>query len=74
VDNKIVLGSAQFGLDYGINNKKGKPLSSEILNILNYARKKGISVIDTAYQYGDSEKILGDILSLKNFFFNIISK
>jgi len=74
VKKKIVLGSAQFGLDYGINNKKGKVLSSEVFKILNYANANGVSFIDTAYGYGDSEKVLGSILSSKKLFFDVVSK
>ena len=57
--NKIVLGSAQFGLNYGISNKKGKTNLKEIESILDYAFSKGIGTIDTASSYGDAETILG---------------
>ena len=25
MENKLILGTAQFGLNYGVNNFKGKP-------------------------------------------------
>lgn len=57
--NKIILGTAQFGLDYGkINNNKSLKLL-EIEKILNLAYKNKINKIDTASVYGDAEKKLG---------------
>ena len=56
---RLCLGSAQFGLNYGITNKTGKVNSSELRNILDVARKNGIKAIDTANSYGDSEEALG---------------
>lgn len=56
---KLGLGTAQFGLDYGINNEFGEVKIEEIQQILKYAKKQGIKLIDTAYQYGRSEEKLG---------------
>ena len=68
---KVVLGSAQFGSDYGISNKKGKIPIDEIKKILSLSKDNNILTIDTAYGYGESEKILGEC-GIKDF--NIISK
>tara|TARA_B100002052_G_C15749781_1_gene537195 strand:- start:436 stop:570 length:135 start_codon:yes stop_codon:yes gene_type:complete len=38
--NKIILGTAQFGSNYGINNKIGKIKTGEIKKILNFLKKK----------------------------------
>ena len=38
--SKIILGTVQFGLDYGINNKEGKPAYKIIKEILDLAHKK----------------------------------
>ncbi len=57
--NKLALGTVQFGLDYGINNKVGKVPESEVFAILDYAKKIGINTLDTASSYGESEKVLG---------------
>jgi len=65
--NKIVLGSAQFGLNYGISNKKGKTTLREVELILDYAFSKGIETIDTASSYGDAETILGKFNLGKDF-------
>ena len=66
ISKKIVIGTAQFGLDYGIANSKGKIKISEIKKIINFAKKKGISKIDTAHAYGNCEQRLGKI-GIKNF-------
>jgi aryl-alcohol dehydrogenase-like predicted oxidoreductase len=57
---KLALGTVQFGLDYGIANAVGRVPSEEISGILATARRAGITVLDTAVAYGDSEERLGD--------------
>ena len=66
----LVLGTAQFGMIYGLNNKKKIPLKT-IQLIINEARKNNIKFLDTASSYGDCEKILGKI-GVSDF--SIISK
>jgi len=56
---KFVLGSAQFGLNYGISNKSGKTALTEVESILDYAFANDINTIDTASNYGNAETILG---------------
>ena len=60
---KIGLGTAQFGLDYGISNPDGKTNMEEAVRILNTAARYGIRVIDTASLYGNSEEVLGGLMS-----------
>ena len=57
---KLVLGTVQFGMEYGINNTKGKPSREQSLEMLDLAYKNGIRTFDTAYNYGDAEEILGE--------------
>jgi uncharacterized protein len=57
--NKIILGTVQFGLDYGIYNLTGKPSEKQVLEILNYAGLHGIKILDTADAYGNASDILG---------------
>ncbi len=59
--NKLALGTAQFGFDYGISNKYGQVKLSEVKKIFNLAKKNQIDTIDTAIAYGESEKILGEL-------------
>ncbi|MEO8949211.1 MAG: aldo/keto reductase [Mucilaginibacter sp.] len=59
LNHKIGLGSVQFGIPYGISNINGQTSENEVGDILKYASKNGISVIDTAYGYGNAQKVLG---------------
>ena len=54
------MGTAQFGLDYGISNVSGQVRPNEVKNILSIARSNNIDILDTASGYGNSEKALGD--------------
>jgi aryl-alcohol dehydrogenase-like predicted oxidoreductase len=58
---KIALGTAQFGLNYGVANQKGQIQFSEAEKILAAARATGVDTIDTAVAYGTSEEVLGKI-------------
>ena len=62
ITEKIVLGTAQFGMDYGIANVGGKPTKKEVFGILDLAWKKGIRRFDTAPGYG-SETLLGEFIA-----------
>ena len=70
--NKLAIGSVQFGIRYGLN--KSQVGRDEVDAILFYAYEKGIRYIDTAQDYGDSEKIIGEVLYNKNLNFKIITK
>ena len=56
---KLTLGTAQFGLDYGVANAIGQVDKDETIKILTFAKQEGIDTLDTAIEYGDSEKRLG---------------
>ncbi len=58
--NKLALGTAQFGLDYGISNHDGQTTIGEVKSILDYAKGNGINTLDTASAYGNSEQVLGE--------------
>lgn len=58
---KLVLGTAQFGMNYGVANKTGKINKSEMFNILRTSRLNGIKTLDTASGYGNCQKDLGDL-------------
>ncbi len=70
---KIGLGSAQFGMSYGVSNTMGMTGEGEIGRILDYATSQGIRMLDTASGYGESEKVLGRLLPAKTSF-RIITK
>lgn len=71
--NRLALGTAQFGLNYGISNAIGVTSSEEVKRILEFARQKGITLLDTAPSYGTSEETLGDSLPDSHGFF-IVTK
>ena len=64
---KIALGTAQFGLNYGIVNKTGQIDSNLAKDIIDYARGIKINTLDTAIAYGNSHKVLSksDLSSFK---------
>lgn len=72
--SKLGLGTVQFGLNYGINNRRGQVSRLEVTEILDYAESKGISFLDTAFAYGDSEERLGDYFTSHDCNFKVISK
>ena len=59
--NKLALGTAQFGFNYGITNFQGQVQTSEVQSILSFAKSHGITTLDTAPGYGKSEQVLGEI-------------
>lgn len=72
--NKLVLGTVQFGLNYGINNQSGQVSQNEVAKILQWAKKSGVKTLDTSSAYGTSERVLGQSLSENDLQFQIISK
>jgi aryl-alcohol dehydrogenase-like predicted oxidoreductase len=69
---KIVLGTAQFGMDYGITNLQGKISMDLAHQILDDAVGMNINTLDTAISYGDSQSLLGQYSNLTKF--SIITK
>ena len=59
--NKIIIGTAQFGLNYGISNKSGMIEYKDAKSILEYAKINNITALDTATSYGNCHKTLGKI-------------
>lgn len=68
---KLALGTVQFGLNYGVANTVGKISHSTAGEIIECCRATGISVLDTAISYGESEQCLGSI-GVQDF--NIVTK
>ncbi|MBL4898828.1 MAG: aldo/keto reductase [Colwellia sp.] len=71
---KLILGTVQFGMDYGINNKNGRPDSAEIEKILDHAFESGIGMLDTAERYGNSQQSIGDYHRGRDCKFDLITK
>lgn len=57
---KIGLGTVQWGMDYGIANRAGRPSAVEVRGMLRFAGEAGIELLDTAHAYGEAESVLGE--------------
>ena len=68
---KLVLGTVQFGLQYGINSA-GRPSAENVSDILIEAKKGGVEILDTSSAYGDAEEVLGAVKAADKF--KIVSK
>lgn len=58
--NKLILGTVQMGLDYGINNSSGKISLENSCMILSKAFELGIDTLDTAEAYGNAHQVIGN--------------
>ena len=58
---KLALGTAQFGLHYGIANQDGQVTRPTAKAMLQLAAATGINTLDTAIAYGESETCLGEV-------------
>ena len=59
--SRLVLGTAQLCMDYGIANATGQPVYDTAKSIVQEAWKSGICEFDTAQAYGQSERVLGRV-------------
>jgi aryl-alcohol dehydrogenase-like predicted oxidoreductase len=59
--SRLALGTAQFGLKYGIANRSGQVAVSEVARIISRAGEVGLDTLDTAIAYGDAENRLGTV-------------
>ncbi len=73
-EKPIVLGTAQFGMRYGLLNSDGPPEESEVLEILTLASELEIGDLDTAPSYGRSEAVLGRSFKKMGKAFRVITK
>ena len=75
MNNKLILGTVQFGLKYGINNSIGKLKKDEVLSLMKFAYNSGIRILDTAEAYGNAHQLIGDFHNKNdNLKFKIITK
>jgi len=70
---QLCIGTAQFGLAYGITNMAGQVSETEVAKLLIQAQDAGICYLDTAQAYGNAEAVLGRQLPSSHCF-KIISK
>lgn len=64
---KTILGTVQLGLNYGINNRVGRPSLEVSHSILQYCLDSGITNLDTANAYGESLQVIGQFAGKNNF-------
>lgn len=74
VFSKLIIGTAQFMGDYGINNKNIINKEENIKKILDFAYKNNINFLDTAQAYYPAEKKIGKFIKRNRVKFKIISK
>lgn len=74
MNSKLILGTVQFGLNYGVNNTTGKPSKENIKSILDSAYNSGVQLLDTAEAYGDSQNKIGEYHNNSTNKFNVITK
>ena len=74
MESKLILGTVQFGLNYGINNNTGIISEKNIKKILDYAFNNGIKLLDTAEAYGLSQKRIGEYHKQSSNKFSVITK
>jgi len=60
--SRLMLGTVQFGMPYGIANRTGQPNFEDIVAIVSAAVEGGVTCFDTAAAYGCSEEVLGRVL------------
>jgi len=70
---QLCLGTAQFGLAYGITNAVGQVPESEVAQLLHQAATNGIRWLDTAQAYGNAEAVLGRNMPVGHSF-QLVSK
>ena len=74
---RLGLGTAQFGMSYGLTNRGHAVPETEVVAILALAQSAGLTMLDTAPAYGDSEAVLGRAMTAgtgANNAFKIVTK
>lgn len=61
MNDRLALGTVQFGLEYGVANQVGRVQLEDVRHILQEAAAQGVDTLDTAIAYGDSESTLGQV-------------
>jgi len=74
MNSKLILGTVQFGLNYGINNTIGKMSEDKVFELLENAYDLGVKILDTAEAYGNAHSVISNFHKQSKKRFNIISK
>ncbi|MBO5652866.1 MAG: aldo/keto reductase [Clostridia bacterium] len=57
--SKFQLGTVQLGMTYGLGEDREKPSEEKAMALLDRAAALGVNNLDTANNYGDSERVVG---------------
>lgn len=60
---RFQLGTVQLGMDYGLGDHTAKPSEAYAKELLSRAAELGVNTLDTANNYGDSERVIGTWLA-----------
>tara|TARA_Y100000816_G_scaffold132545_1_gene93555 strand:+ start:946 stop:1776 length:831 start_codon:yes stop_codon:yes gene_type:complete len=71
-NNKIIIGTANFGKKYGI--KKNKISNKELKKIFFFLNQKNLRIIDTSENYGSAENIISKNIADNKKKWKIITK
>jgi len=72
--DKLILGTVQLGIPYGINNHTGQPDRITAHRLLQTAWDGGICLLDTAESYGNAQEVIGDYHASQHNRFGVITK
>lgn len=72
--DRIILGTAQLGMRYGIASGNRAPDRQRAFEMLEHARSRGIRRFDTAPAYGEAETWIGEFLADRRDAFEVTTK
>jgi len=64
-ESKLVLGTVNFGMKYGYLGENIQLENSTTFDLIEFAIRENICFFDTAQDYGESEKVIGQFLRLR---------
>ncbi len=70
----MILGTVQFGTNYGINNISGQPSKQSVFCMFDKAYENGVRMLDTGPMYGNAESIIGDYHTDRGCIFSVSTK
>ena len=65
--SNMTLGTSQIGFPYGVANTTGWPGLEQSFDMLHFALENGVTSLDTARGYGESEERIGKFFSGSKF-------
>ncbi len=70
----LILGTVQFGLDYGVSNTSGQPSEDTVFDTLDTAFARGITTLDSAQGYGEANALVAAYHKDRGQRFQVINK